>query len=143
FRIDVPKYDKFMSATGDPPPVVAAAKDYGIDWAAPKKSGEELTLRLVKDQPIAGRVIDIEGRPIANAEIRVQALYTSHTDRLDTFLTGWKAEWRIAWGQVEKRALPPAEAVIVTPTDRDGRFRITGAGAERLVILDVHAPAIA
>ena len=54
-----------------------------------------------------------------------------------------KAGWHDAWRHVEKRTLPPSQAVKVTPTDLDGRFRITGAGAERLVILEVKAPAMA
>ena len=38
---------------------------------------------------------------------------------------------------------PPAAAVRVTGPDRDGRFRVSGAGAERTVILDVRAPGLA
>ena len=51
--------------------VAAVAAGYGPDWVALKEPGAELTLRLVKDDvPIKGRVLDLEGRPIAGATVR-------------------------------------------------------------------------
>src|SRR5439155_467967 len=58
YRIDVPKADLGPSPSGDPLPIVAAADGLGIDWSPVKDPRETLTLRLVPDQPIAGRVID-------------------------------------------------------------------------------------
>src|SRR5579884_37103 len=54
--------------------VVAEAARYGQDWVSLKEArdGKELTLRLVKDDvPIRGRVLDLEGRPIAGATVRL------------------------------------------------------------------------
>jgi len=143
FRFDVPKNEIGKGPGGLPWPIMAAADGYGLGWTASPESGEEVTVRLVKDQPITGRILDGEGRPVANASVRVQTLYKGADDRLDGFLTGWKARWQDAWSHVQDGTLAPSQAVTVTPTDRDGRFRLTGAGSERLVVLEVKAPAVA
>jgi RNA polymerase sigma factor (sigma-70 family) len=140
FRFDVPKEELGKDPGNDPWPIMAAADGYGLGWTATSASGEELIVRLVKDQPIVGRLLDSEGRPVPNANLHIQALFTDPDDRLDAFLNGWKVRWNDAWGHVQKRTLPPGQTVKISPTDRDGRFRITGAGADRLVILDVAAP---
>jgi hypothetical protein len=100
-------------------------------------------IRLVKDEPITGRVLNTQGGPVPNARIRVRGLYTGADDRLDTFLTAWKGNWRESWGHLNKRTVPPLDAVKVSPTDREGRFTITGAGADRLVVFDVSGPDLA
>src|SRR5262249_44802578 len=53
--------------------VVAVAKGFGFDVVTigqPGKGGE-LTLRLVKELPLSGRILDPEGRPVAGARVRV------------------------------------------------------------------------
>jgi RNA polymerase sigma factor (sigma-70 family) len=49
--------------------VVATAGAFGVVWAQP--GDKPLTLRLVKDQPIIGKVLDLEGRPVKSARLRV------------------------------------------------------------------------
>jgi RNA polymerase sigma factor (sigma-70 family) len=144
FRLEI---DRDLVRPSDGPPVVAAADGYGVDWAAPRKPGEELTLKLVKDQPITGRVLDGEGRPVADAAVRVVVVYGSPAESLDAFLTGWKANWQEAiWRNLEKRAVLPSHeghGGSLAKTDRDGRFRITGMGVERLAVLEIKAPVVA
>jgi RNA polymerase sigma factor (sigma-70 family) len=143
FRIVIPKNDVSPAGADRPLPVMAAAAGFGLGWTRPEPAGGDVTVRLVKDQPIAGRVLDSEGRPVSNATVRIQGLSTGPDDRLDAFLQAWKAQWHDAWSHLSTATVPPADAVKVTPVDRDGRFQITGAGAERLVALEVKAPAIA
>jgi hypothetical protein len=143
FRFNAPKGELGTAADGSPLPILAAADGYGVNWSGTPKPGEELILKLVKDQPIAGRVLDGEGRPVANAAIRVLTLVTGPDDRLDDFLAGWKADWQSSWNRGLKQTMPPSQAVRVTPTDRDGRFQITGAGVERLLRVEVKAPTTA
>ena len=64
----------------------------------------ELTLRLVKDQPIRGRVVNTEGRPVPGARVAVDGLFASAEERLDDFLTAWKREWQLAPQRMSKRA---------------------------------------
>ncbi len=77
-------------------PLIAAADGYGVDWAEPPSgdSPAELTLRLVKDQPIQGRILSTEGKPVAGARLTVVTLMTTAEGRLDTFLNAWKQGWR-------------------------------------------------
>ena len=53
--------------------VVALAEGYGPDWAELRFAGKmaELTLRLAKDDvPIQGRILDLQGKPVADAMVR-------------------------------------------------------------------------
>jgi hypothetical protein len=62
FQFRVPRSDF-------PVQIVAAADGFGLGWvkaAQPQATGD-LTLKLVKDVPIAGRILDPEGRPIVGA----------------------------------------------------------------------------
>jgi RNA polymerase sigma factor (sigma-70 family) len=53
--------------------VLAMAPGYGCDWATVSEdnAGRELVLRLVKDLPISGRVLDRDGKPVAGAKVRL------------------------------------------------------------------------
>jgi RNA polymerase sigma factor (sigma-70 family) len=144
FRFAVPKDQLGTGPGGDPWPVMAAAEGFGLGWTATSKDGQEVTVRLVKDQPLDGRILDSEGRPVANAQVRVMGLFGSQTESLDGFLTGWKAAWKEAiWRHLDKRTMAPPQAVRVSSTDRDGRFRIIGAGVERLIWLEIKGPTVA
>src|SRR5262249_9710556 len=83
FRIDVPKADLGTGPGGDPLPIVATADGLGLDWSPVKNPHDELSLRLVPDQPIAGRVVDSEGRAVANATVHIRAVQTSRQEKLD------------------------------------------------------------
>jgi hypothetical protein len=67
FRFDMPKADFDPSSAGTRLAVLTVADGYGMGWAVGAKPGEAITLRLVKDVPIAGRVLDTEGRPFSLA----------------------------------------------------------------------------
>src|SRR5262249_30994140 len=54
--------------------LVASGAGVGPDWVGTRglKMGEEITLRLVRDDvPITGRLLDLEGRPLANISVQV------------------------------------------------------------------------
>jgi RNA polymerase sigma factor (sigma-70 family) len=135
-----------VSHAGLPPdarvPLVAAADGFGVDWAdVPRNGGNvEKTLRLVKDVPIRGRLLDTQGKPLAGARVRVGTILSPDDDKLDAFLTGWKQSWQDA-RHVRKTLYAPLEGVLpVVTTDKEGRFELTGAGAERVVLLEVRGP---
>src|SRR5262245_41559636 len=140
-----------------PPPVsyanrylMASADGLGCDWAAVAVDPPpgELTLRLPPDVPIKGRVLDLEGRPVAGAAVRVAALETTRTDNLDEFLTAWRTETADpgrAFRLLEKRvfAAPALAQMPEAKTDADGRFTVSGYGRDRAMTLRFSGPGIA
>jgi hypothetical protein len=144
FRFELPRSDIDPAL---PFALIAAADDYGMDWSELAKDGSraDLTLRLVKDQLIEGRIISTEGKPLAGIRVRALAASKMSPAEVDDFLTAWKQEWRkaIDWLKApQTMLLPPDKKSSQAVTDKDGRFRIRGAGSGRLVQLLLHGGGI-
>jgi RNA polymerase sigma factor (sigma-70 family) len=140
------KLQRIDTPTGRPISLIAVADGYGIGWAdvGPGAPGRELSLRLVKDQPIRGRVLSTEGKPLAGAKVEITGLFSGSGGKLDSFLTAWKAEWQSAFQKTDRQLYMLLDKVLpIAPSDKDGRFEIKGLGAERLVNLQVKAPGFA
>jgi beta-lactamase regulating signal transducer with metallopeptidase domain/protocatechuate 3,4-dioxygenase beta subunit len=120
--------------------VMAVAPGHGCGWAEINRPAGELTIHLVDDVPVEGRVLDSDGHPIAGATIRVVGIGISPPEGLNTLFTALKAKG-IAFGQVWTGSLPNQPAIMTT--SRDGRFRLTGIGRDRLVQIYIEAPTIA
>jgi RNA polymerase sigma factor (sigma-70 family) len=115
--------------------LIAYADGFGVDFIElnDKTRADDLTLKFVKDQPITGRVVDSEGKPLAGVSVSVESIYVPAGEKLDDFLAGWKRSWREAAPTPDKRLYLPLDGLIgATTTDKDGRFKVTGAGAERI-----------
>jgi RNA polymerase sigma factor (sigma-70 family) len=112
--------------------VVAAAEGCGPAWANADDSGgaQNVTLRLVKDDVIDGRILTQEGKPVAGATLRVLGIGTS--------LYGQ----RTMGGGATLGGRPPRLPKSIT-TDAEGRFRLTGVGRGRVVQIIVEGPGIA
>jgi RNA polymerase sigma factor (sigma-70 family) len=117
--------------TGDGKPwhratLVASAKGYGPAWVWVMDLGKgDVTLRLVKDDvPVKGRVLDLQGKPVAGASVRVIRLSRPSPDH------GWLGQdtWAGYLGTVT--------------TGKDGRFTLTGIGRDRAAVVQVSGPAI-
>jgi hypothetical protein len=123
---------------------MAVAKGYGCDWAAvePKDRVATLTLRLVKDVPISGRVLDRDGRPVVGAKVRVTSVAAYPGEDLTKMVEDFS---RVGWqtGRAVKhwRGPLPGQARVVT-VGGDGRIRLAGFGRERTVELSVEGPGI-
>jgi protocatechuate 3,4-dioxygenase beta subunit len=106
--------------------VVVAARGYGPGWASlVSLDKEELTLRLVKDDaPVKGRVLDLEGRPVAGAAVRVARVTVAG----DVHRSLWQPSW--------------AGLSADCTTDRDGRFTLSGVGRGREVLLSIEGARI-
>jgi RNA polymerase sigma factor (sigma-70 family) len=152
-----------------PPPTVEAVTDKNgrFSFAAPAQGGqvfvtaagcgpawplkpgklEDQPLRLARDDvAVAGRVLDLQGQPVAGVTVRVHALNASPDGTLDKWLAAVKAS-RDDIGN-EYQYLPMfahrdlAHFFPPVRTDKGGRFQIKGIGRERVASLIVEAPAI-
>lgn len=139
FRVSVAAGE--LSAASMPLYLLAHKAGFGIDWFSPER-GENLsdiTLRLVEDRTIRGRVIDTEGRPVAGARIAVHGVLASNGGGLDAFLTAWKHDWRDAFVKLDHALYAPLGSLLGGVTDADGHVELRGVGAERVAEVDVEA----
>jgi protocatechuate 3,4-dioxygenase beta subunit len=103
------------------------------------------------DTPLTGRVVDLEGRPLAGLRVTAMSAAAPEKDDLTDFLRDLEA--RKPFYESLMRHLPnelcnwlvgrpPVPLLPTTTTDADGRFRLDGFGRERLVELRIESPAI-
>ena len=74
--------------------LTATADGYGLDLRQldTRDKDDNLDLHLVKDDvPIEGRILDLEGRPVIGATIRIFRLSALADENLDLFLKRWKS----------------------------------------------------
>jgi protocatechuate 3,4-dioxygenase beta subunit len=126
--------------------LTAAAPGYGAGWLSipPDDKRDDLTIRLVPDDvPITGRIIDLEGKPVAGASLRVLQVNAAPDEGLGRWLAAAKAAKGLSL-QLEQEYLS-RETVALSPTvttDAEGRFRLTGMGRNRLVLAQLDGPSI-
>jgi RNA polymerase sigma factor (sigma-70 family) len=135
--------------------VVAAAEGYGFAAARlelDKPGSADLTLRLVKDDaPIRGRIIDLQGKPVAGARVRIKNNMLGFSKKGD--LTDWVAALKgrkenltsVEWLNYWTWLYSPAFDLLFSPvtTGAEGRFEMKGIGRERMVHLRIEGPTIA
>jgi protocatechuate 3,4-dioxygenase beta subunit len=131
--------------------VVAAAEGYGFAAARLGQPGaSDLTLRLVKDDlPLRGRLLDLEGNPVAGARVRLaDVLNVPKKGDLTDWLAALKAN-KDNPGTIDANYLTwlysPAFDLLFPPvtTGADGRFEMKGIGRERVAHLRIEGPTIA
>lgn len=118
--------------------LAVTANGFGPDWVEVTTINKNaITLRLVKDDvPIRGRILDLEGKPVPNAKVRVLDLY-------QTDLHEWLKEQKR--GQIHhQKWIEPAALNLTTQalTEADGRFQLHGLGRERLAYLLIEGDTI-
>jgi hypothetical protein len=129
--------------------IVAAAPGFGPAWVTAGKlpANGEVTLRLVRDDvPIDGRIIDLEGRPVPGATVRLVEIDTPLQEDLTPWIKGIEtleldidslSAFFNSWLEVEGTGFKSTRA-----TGSDGRFRLTGIGRERVVKMRIDGPTI-
>jgi RNA polymerase sigma factor (sigma-70 family) len=128
--------------------ILATAEGLGPDWVAlAEPSSTDLTLRLVDDSvPILGRILDLEGRPVAGATITRGWIKAERERGIDPYLKSVKEDPMMAsnhnfamnyWAGLE---LPDRPDHVTT--DQDGRFRLSGIGRDRIVEIGVEGSTI-
>ena len=144
FLLRVPHPDPHSPATLKPyPQVVASKAGLGLNQAAPPyppEPGFELVVKLVAEGPaIEGRVLDLEGRPVAGARLEPEALFEPEAGSL--------AAWISRVKQGDARGFEGLRRIMIrhgsVETAADGRFRLVGLGGERVATLVVTGPTIA
>jgi RNA polymerase sigma factor (sigma-70 family) len=134
FRFSISESDARRQAR-----IVATAPDLGPDWielsAHPK--GDEITLRPVWDDvPINGRILDLEGRPVAHVTVRVLKLHQTNLD-------WWLKEAKLGrWYYPNSIAPEALDTPVEATTGADGRFQLRGLGRDRLVYLMISGETI-
>ncbi|HQU43061.1 MAG TPA: carboxypeptidase-like regulatory domain-containing protein, partial [Pirellulales bacterium] len=135
--------------------VFAEAPGHAIDWQRVPSSGA-VTLRLPPDDvAIEGRVLDLEGRPRSGIRVSVIGI-VSGGNAVDAWVesakhnpavvepTDTRAMEKLAMFPHEKGlAVAPRDTLPPTFTDKQGRFRLSGLGRDRLVGLELAGPGMA
>jgi hypothetical protein len=111
--------------------IVAAMEGCGPAWvdADDGTGAGDLTLRLVKDEVVEGRILTQEGKAVRGVTVRVLAI-TSHP-----------------YGEMVLGASPPLLGRSplqpeTATTDDEGRFRLPGAGRGRVLQIAIEGPGI-
>jgi hypothetical protein len=107
---------------------------------------DNLTLQLVRDEPIEGQIIDLEGKPIVGVDAKVAYLTADMQSDVNAEDIASKSAIPFAGNQgfeepdrfLSTRFIAGWQA----RTDSDGRFRISGAGRDRVAHIDVSGPGI-
>ena len=87
--------------------VTAAARDYGVAWVEIPPDGrcDDLTLQLVEDRPITGRILDLEGKPVPGATLQVLEIRAAAGEDLGPWLEAARAKRGMS-DQLEQQYLP-------------------------------------
>jgi RNA polymerase sigma factor (sigma-70 family) len=127
--------------------VAAAAPNYGAGWVDVAADGKrvDLTIPLVADDvPITGQIVDLEGKPVPGATVRVVQIEAAPGEHLGPWLEAVKAKkgpgLRLESEYLRRHTIALSPAVT---TDAAGRFRLTGIGRDRLVRARLDGPTIA
>lgn len=109
-------------------------------WYGPPP--DELTITLAGDDlPIAGRILDLEGKPLAGVKVAVNAVHEFPEDGPKAYVE-WQSGLRARPAHNSLFGVPPGVAAETT-TGAGGKFRLTGIGRDRVVDLVVTGPGIA
>jgi RNA polymerase sigma factor (sigma-70 family) len=103
----------------------------------------DVELRMVRDEPIRGRVIDTQGKPVQGVRVSVSHVGVYGDNTIEPFLTIWKNKRPNLGLPVGIKHLWNEDVFTAVTTDKEGRFAITGTGAERLVALRFRGANIA
>ena len=136
FRITLPAGKRFMGS------LFATAEGFGVERIALSERTDDLKIALVLDNPITGRVMTTEGKPVAGARLKIYRIADDGAE-LDDLLNRLKA-----WGHHEpliRRSMPVGFPELGTSTisGKDGGFRLNGGGQERVMYVEMQADGFA
>jgi RNA polymerase sigma factor (sigma-70 family) len=126
--------------------VAATAPNFGVGWVdvPADDKRDELTIRLVDDDvAITGQIIDLEGKPVEGATLRLMQVNAAPAEDLGPWLEAVTGKKGLS-GDLEQRYLKRFTLAVPlqVTTDSAGRFRLTGIGRNRLVTAQLDGPTI-
>lgn len=128
--------------------VAATAEGLGFAWtdvgSLNAENGElpSATLRMVEDLPVEGRILKEDGQPAAGVTAHVLHIRQPSQPTLDEYIRAARkdgAGFHTFHDNTWDGNVPGRTAAV---TDAEGRFRMTGVGAERLALLSLKGAAI-
>jgi beta-lactamase regulating signal transducer with metallopeptidase domain len=125
--------------------IVAVKLGFGPVWidAGDLKKTSGLTLTLANDEmPIEGRLLNLEGRPVAGATVRVEEIRTFAKDDPAPYVKLLKTD-ALRASNFGGPWLSPVPQAPSARTDEQGSFRLTGVGRHRRAELAITGDAIA
>jgi hypothetical protein len=126
--------------------VAAMAPNFGAGWVniPPDGKRDELTIRLADDDvPITGQIVDLEGKPVEGATLRLMQINAAPGEDLGPWLEAVNGKKGLSW-ELEQRYLKRFTLAVPlqVTTDSAGRFRLTGIGRNRLISAQLDGPTI-
>jgi hypothetical protein len=139
FRFTVLKahFDRAAAEPWNDTPILAVADGFGLGVSDSDEpdANRDVTVRLTRDDvPIHGRVLDLEGRPVAGARIRIQHVATSARGDLTPFLAAAREsklriyELRSKYLSREFYFTDSFHPIPAAASNTDGRFVVRGIG---------------
>jgi protocatechuate 3,4-dioxygenase beta subunit len=127
------------------PQLIAVADGYGFGWAKLGAASGEVTLRLIKDAAVSGRILDADGKPVAGATLKVDGITTLSDPKREGLAVAYDTEPFGDYDQDLAKGwagpLPGQPAVLTT--DGKGQYRMAGIGLDRVLFLHLQGPGIA
>jgi RNA polymerase sigma factor (sigma-70 family) len=142
FTFQLPRFREVRN----PRQVVAWARGFGVDWLSEPRT--DAVFRLVPDQPITGRVIDLQGKPVVGATVAVHNVHAGPPGAFDELAKNWNKsadeQERVA-GKLDRYIwnLGGLGQAFHTTTAADGTFTLVGMGRDRVITLLVSGAGIA
>ncbi len=129
--------------------VVATGGTHAPDWIDLARAGKgPVTLRLRKDDiAFTGKVVTLEGQPVAGATIEAERLGKPEEGEdlkpwLDRNVSLRKESIWLNERNLVTVAPPAFGPPLTATTDKDGKFRLTGAGSDRVLAVRVRGEGI-
>jgi RNA polymerase sigma factor (sigma-70 family) len=148
FAVPIPResIERSPEDLDDRPIIAALAPGFGPEWIKldSKNARDELTIRLRRDDvPIEGRMIGLEGRPVPGLTVRVYHFWEIPPDFLKSLRASGGRLDRALWSRIRNGLIlgdrGPIPAAL---TGADGRFRLSGIGRDRMVVLVIDGDSI-
>jgi protocatechuate 3,4-dioxygenase beta subunit len=146
FMMRVPRNQPSDGMGGGPPTIAAEAKGFGTQWRLwrPRLDGSnELVLKLVPESLLHGRIVDREGKPVRGVRVK-RAWQNTIDDDFESWLEAVTSGDAPIPGRLADQ-LPAYDDESEPPivTDQDGRFTLTGIGADRVAGFELRGDTIA
>jgi RNA polymerase sigma factor (sigma-70 family) len=149
-----------------PVDVVAVARGFGMAWRPaadflPREERDKVgpislftgglwgsapVLKLTRDDtPLTGRIETPDGKPIAGASVRLEAVYANDANDLTAWnaAVGRREDFGAARKHLPRELGGAGLARFAATTDQQGRFALRGLGAHRVVSLRLGGPGLA